>query len=48
VTTGVLIVVLILIGLLLAAVDQLKARGQSVTDWAVIAASLALLLWRLA
>lgn len=47
-TTGVLIVVLILIGLLLAAVDQLKARGQSVTDWAVIAASLALLLWRLA
>jgi hypothetical protein len=45
---GTLIVALILVGLILAAVDQLHARGQSVTDWAVIAASLALLLWRLA
>jgi drug/metabolite transporter superfamily protein YnfA len=39
--------ILILVGLLLALVDEFRARGQSLTGWAVVFVCVALLWGRL-
>ena len=42
-----LITALFIVALVLAIVDEARAQGQSLTDWAVIALSVGLLLERL-
>jgi drug/metabolite transporter superfamily protein YnfA len=39
--------ILIIVGLLLALVDEFRARGQSLTGWAVVFIAIALLWGRL-
>ena len=43
---GTLVTALFIVGLVLAIVDQIRAEGKSVTDWAVIAVALGLVLLR--
>ena len=44
---GVLIVALFIVGVILAAIDEMTAQGKSLTAWGVIAIGLGLIVWRL-
>jgi len=45
---SVIILVLLIVGVVLAAVDEATHQGRNLTDWAVISIGIGLIIWRIA